>query len=395
MVTSSSLHRWLCRSGHGSQWRTTEALSLGDEIVKPLDVWDSEPTYDKGYIAGAFDGEGHLTLNNHGTLTLGLAQKDNELLGEVEAYFKREGIRYSLFANRNRCLSLYVTRKRDILKVLGSIRPKRLLPKFDLDHLGGFRGYAFPVIVGKEFVGVQDVIAMKTSTGTFIAEGLASHNCYREYYQPDKLISEHRHAIWRLSGGETPSGLEHYTFNLADPQIFYKTLQNKEKRYSVAEEYTDTTGGIDPRTAIFWMKADNEEMGVRNRINEYLRVDPTRIHPFTKKLGSPRMFFLKKNEEYPFGCSHAIRELKNQRKEKIGSENGKDIYSDERDEKIPDHAYDCVRYFAASRPPVYTAIAVRGIRGTALEARMMLKRSLRNDPRYREHRAQIARMRGY
>ncbi len=35
---------------------------------------------------------------------------------------------------------------------------------------------------------------------------------------------------------------------------------------------------------------------------------------------------------------------------KIGTDNGRPIFADDRDDKIPDHAYDPLRYFIASCP---------------------------------------------
>lgn len=169
---------------------------------------------------------------------------------------------------------------------------------------------------------------------------------YREYYMPGKLISEHRRAIAALSQGER------YEANLADPSIFYKVQQKYGGRWSVADEYRDQT--YDAATAIYWRPADNNELGTRNRINEYLRVDPDHIHPITKKRGAPHLFFLVASDNYPHGCRHSIREVRAQRLKQIGVVSGKQQFSDDRDPKIPDHAYDCVRYIVASRqaPPV-------------------------------------------
>lgn len=209
--------------------------------------------------------------------------------------------------------------------------------------------------------------------------------CYREYYKGRTLISEHRQNVHSLSlMGET-GRMEPYTFNIGDPSIHNKTMQKKEGWYSVADEWTDTANGQLPETAIFWAKGNNDEFGTRNRINEYLKVDPNHIHPFTKKMGSPRIFFLKRHPEfYHFGCEHAIRELRAQRREKTGSENGRDVYSDERDPKVPDHGYDPTRYFIASRPPLFTAQRKVALHGTMLEARMKLKRHLKTDRRWQE-----------
>lgn len=176
--------------------------------------------------------------------------------------------------------------------------------------------------------------------------------CYREYYLPNALISQHRANISALSVDEV------YTLQLADPSIHFKTQQKHGGRWSVADEYSDSVH--QPReTAIWWQPGDNNELGTRNRISEYLRVDPERIHPVTKQKGAPRLFFVKRSAEYPQGCDHVIRELRAQRRERLGTDLGRPTFSDERDMKIADHAYDAVRYFVASRPPVAQEMAKR------------------------------------
>lgn len=170
---------------------------------------------------------------------------------------------------------------------------------------------------------------------------------YREYYQGNRLISQHRVEIAALSEGET------YRSNLADPSIFHKTMQKTSGlvsgRYSVADEYRDVV--MQPRgTALHWTPADNNELGTRNRINEYLRVDPTRRHPMTGRMGSPRLFFVQRSEAYPQGCAAIVRETQAQKRVRIGTENGKATYSDERDPRVTDHGYDVVRYGIAGRP---------------------------------------------
>jgi hypothetical protein len=83
-------------------------------------------------------------------------------------------------------------------------------------------------------------------------------------------------------------------------------------------------------------------------------VDPDRIHPVTKEKGSPRIFFVRKDEEYHQGCDYVIRETRSQRRVKIGTDLGRPMFSDDRDETIADHAYDALRYLVSSRPPVAT-----------------------------------------
>jgi hypothetical protein len=197
--------------------------------------------------------------------------------------------------------------------------------------------------------------------------------CYREYYLPNALVSTHRGNIAGLSEGER------YQTDQADPSMFYQLPQKQGGRWSAADEYADVSSY--PRaTAIFWQAADNNEMGTRNRISEYLRVDADRVHPFTHQHGAPRLFFIKRNDAYPQGCYHVLRETRSQRRVKIGTDLGKPIFSDERDDSIPDHAYDPLRYFIASRPPV-PAPEQRTAEGTFQGARLARLKALRKAQR--------------
>jgi len=168
---------------------------------------------------------------------------------------------------------------------------------------------------------------------------------YREYYVPDKLVSDHRRAIVVMSGREV------YRSQLADPSIFHKTAQKYGGKWSISDEYADAQ--VMPRnTALFWSPADNAEMTSRSRIKEYLRVDPEHLHPITREKGSPRLFFLRKSHDHPSGCDRAILELKSQKRVKVEEAGGRDVYSDDRDDTVPDHAYDALKYFVVSRPSV-------------------------------------------
>jgi len=225
--------------------------------------------------------------------------------------------------------------------------------------------------------------------------------CYREYYMPNKLISEHRQNISGLSQ------FERYIFQLADPSIFGPSMQKHNQRWSVAEEYADCVN-LPRENAIFWEKGDNDEFGTRNRISEYLRPqgfwsneegsakEYPRIHPITKEKGLwPRLYFIKKSQDYPNGCDQIIRQIRSQRRMKLGTDNGRPIFSDERDDKNPRHAYDPLRYFIASQPPIpngvpqkYSARSFMGMRAMAIAAR---KRG-RSGNMAREARKQYERM---
>lgn len=167
---------------------------------------------------------------------------------------------------------------------------------------------------------------------------------YRQYYEAGKLISEHRKLITALSKGENYKG------SYADPSIFFKTAQRFGGKFSVADEYSDSR--VLPReTALIFTPGDNNELVTRSRVNEYLRVDPEHIHPVLRTKGSPRLFFIRSAPAYRNGCDKLIFETRAQKRIAL-SEGSTTIWSDERDDRVIDHAYDTLRYFMATRPPV-------------------------------------------
>lgn len=172
----------------------------------------------------------------------------------------------------------------------------------------------------------------------WVAAYKGMHFFYREYYMPDALVSEHRQNIHDFSEDEQYAG------NWGDPSIHHRTQQKYGGRWTVADEYIDCTNTSAP--AINWQPADNNEFGNRNRINELLRIHKDLSHPVTNKLGSPRMFFIMKTEEYPNGCYQIPLQTSSQKREVIGSDNGSPLFSDDR-ARSTDHAYDVVRYYVS------------------------------------------------
>lgn len=161
---------------------------------------------------------------------------------------------------------------------------------------------------------------------------------YREYYSPGKVISYHRQSISDLSGKEE------FTASWADPQIFKKTGQKDGGFWTTADEYLDRNL---PAPPLAWIPADNNEFATRNRLNELLNGHKGTSHPITDADNSPRIYFIKKSKEWPGGCYHTINETQSQRRKLIGYFNGTAAYSDDREESVADHSYDCVRYFVA------------------------------------------------
>ncbi len=186
---------------------------------------------------------------------------------------------------------------------------------------------------------------------------------FQEYYKANGEIHEHRDEIHRLSADWDRSRSD-----IADPSVRSDNKHRKTGELcSVQSLYSDgSLPNTTSKTAIHWELGDNNEMGTRLKIAEYLRpqgvweirdgqmTEVPRLHPITHEKGLwPRLFFVKKSPDWPTGLDHTIRQVSNQQRERIGVDlNGKAQFSDERDENIVDHAYDCVRYRIAERPSV-------------------------------------------
>ncbi len=188
------------------------------------------------------------------------------------------------------------------------------------------------------------------------------HNIFfwQEYYQPgitddgkEFNVADHRRSITQLSRTSSGQNLT-IRINLADASIFDKTrnitgYSRRQQRWSVADEYTDKKI-IQEDTAIYWTPADKNEALSRQRLSQYLRLDGNHKHPFTGERGAPHVYFVRQGDDHPHGIDHAIREIRNAKRLVVGENDGKPIYSDERDPSIPDHALDCVRYVVNSHP---------------------------------------------
>jgi hypothetical protein len=189
-----------------------------------------------------------------------------------------------------------------------------------------------------------------------------NHNLFfwQEYYQAgigddgkEYNVSDHRRSITALSRPLT------FRSNLADASIFDKTrnisgFTRRQQRWSVADEYTDRKI-IQEDTAIYWTPADKNEALSRQRLSQYLRLDGKHKHPITGEIGAPHIYFVQQGDDHPHGIRHAISEIRNAKRLQVGENDGKPIYSDERDPSIEDHALDCVRYVVNSHPVTASA----------------------------------------
>ena len=197
-ITCSSEHRWLVTTaGRRTEWKMAKDLVSTDRIFKVTDVWEHTEDYRTGYLAAAFEGEGHFSRHS----MLGFSQRDNPMMLKVRKYL--EELNFSTWEVTGSGTNEDVTvlhvggGRSEVMRFLGQVRPERLLDKVDVGQFGTIgRHYKepdqfqHPYVLNSEFVGEREVVAIKTSTKTYIAEGLASHNCVRWILERGMFVTE-------------------------------------------------------------------------------------------------------------------------------------------------------------------------------------------------------------
>lgn len=145
-----------------------------------------------------------------------------------------------------------------------------------------------------------------------------------EYYQSNRRIVEHASEIKVLEGRY---GRPEY--RLIDPSTEAVTQQNQAEMFSVQDAYI--------REGLPTVAAHRANIGVGiDLLCELLHPNPDHIHPFTQARGSPHLFISKRR------CPNLWRELVGLKKQVRPDGSIQYVGSD--------HAVDCLRYIAMSRP---------------------------------------------
>lgn len=189
-VVASSEHLWVGRQSVRAYWQkeatyrwvATEDLVVGDEIGYTIEPWEFEDSWEAGWFAGMLDGEGYFQINKLGKGVLGIGQNEGLLLDKLKEFLVQRSIEYKEYRNVSYTGKIFVQlrfKKFATWKILGSLRPKRLLPRSaelwqNSKLISG--NHQTAKILKLEYLGEQPVIATRTSTKTLIANGLLSHN---------------------------------------------------------------------------------------------------------------------------------------------------------------------------------------------------------------------------
>jgi hypothetical protein len=191
-VVASDEHGWVCkkRSSRVSrvrEWVRTNELEIGDEIAFLCDPWEVDTTHEGGYLAGLFDGEGSLGSGrkNGRRNTVSVSQKPGVVWDAIRDGLHRRGYEFNEYEKENGVQTLEMGVLDGGLRLVGSIRPARLLERarslWEGRSTWGKRSRPARVlriepVYDREGGRTREVVAVQTSTRTLIAEGFLTHN---------------------------------------------------------------------------------------------------------------------------------------------------------------------------------------------------------------------------
>ena len=194
-------HQWLARKGRSESvaWYTTGNIE-GKRLPRLFTPWSTEDTKAAGWLSGIFDGEGWLP---DGSFDVAMGQNPGPVLDRVQHELRSRDFDFGMgtVSEGSPCLRLALRGPaREKARFLGQIRPDRLLDQFSADKLGRMRATDSPTVVAVIPAGVGDMVKMRTSTATFIADGFPHHNCGVQFMTEDLTFD---HVIPQSKGGKT------------------------------------------------------------------------------------------------------------------------------------------------------------------------------------------------
>ena len=221
VVVASDRHPWLVQNKltvHGTEqtrlnhWVDTQDLKVGHSIRNFCTPWEDTDSRELGYAGGMLDGEGYIWQ----TLRMGMVQSDNVSLYKFTDILTMFQIPFTPDIHSNgKAYDIRILGLANIVRTLGMTRPSRLLESFSLDGAKPPRGTTGLKVIRIEPIGVRELISIETSTHTYIAEGLFTHNSrehmfilanfsqdsdmLRIIYDPDKSTNDiHQHTADKM-----------------------------------------------------------------------------------------------------------------------------------------------------------------------------------------------------
>lgn len=198
-VVCSGNHRWLSASkGSGGEqlasfrWRTIKAdphkpgprvgIRVGDSIRHLVDPWEEDNSWEAGYLAGVYDGEGTAIGYPRREYRVSFVQNPGETLDATLLYLKQKGFEPVHIPTKVPAQVYVIRGFADCLRFVGQMGGHKMRRQA-VPHLWEGRGIgrakgrsSHKIVTSIEELPAQEMVDIETSTGTFLAEGLVSHN---------------------------------------------------------------------------------------------------------------------------------------------------------------------------------------------------------------------------
>lgn len=218
-IIVSENHPFLVKPGYHKPhiWKFVNNLKIGDNICSIGNPWKTGESHNDGYLAGQFDAEGSLNFHKPGnkrhSFRVHWTQSEGPLIKVMESLLQNQdfdvmihkrskkrscgdGVVVPKSENYKTMYDLQINGGRwENIRLMGSVRPIRLLlnPRLKEAWEGVRVSCKYEKVVSVEEIGNGPVIALDTTTKTFIGNGLLQHNTtnYPEKLDP-RLIARPR-----------------------------------------------------------------------------------------------------------------------------------------------------------------------------------------------------------
>lgn len=204
-VICSTDHNWLKRKACRADWIEAKDLKVGHKICFFTRPWEEDGSWEGGYLAGFLDGEGFCSNGKKAGRGMGFGQNDGPIADGVVDMLKRRGFGVRMAKSTGSNCGQYQVGGHAFawLRAIGSIRPRRLLKKA-IDQIEGmaYWGKQSESATIEEITQLDDgeVLAIGTTTGTFLAEGFLSHNCdYVAFHSLTTALESRDKVMYRLA----------------------------------------------------------------------------------------------------------------------------------------------------------------------------------------------------
>lgn len=206
-IIVSEDHPFLIKLGNRPlEWRKVQHLNKNNKISFIGTPWSKDISYGAGYIAGQLDGEGSANIsvsnNKHG-FKITWTQTLNNTVDIMQALISERGYSFKRYdrSEVGICkdgMTRYKPRtdikisggRWENIKFLGSIRPHRLIIQPNLSEAWENCRLAtnYAKVLAVEYIGLGPVVALDTTTNTFIGNGFLQHNTTNYPSRLDKRL---------------------------------------------------------------------------------------------------------------------------------------------------------------------------------------------------------------